>query len=164
MTNEEILNLRKKFNKIKNEIEILKSNLEAMKYLEEENVQINLSDDDLIKIIALHYKSRETEPNIYVYMGMYRYNKDYDTFDLIENSYEKMEEDYLVYYSLFDICLKIKKTLKEKNDFERDKIIINLKNPSFNEYYHLRYLYFKELISGLSEEETLQKVKEKYIN
>lgn len=161
-TDEKILELRTKFNNIKKELELLKSNQEVVDYIKNEDIAFKLDDDDIIKMIATNYKNHENQCNIYIYMGSYRYDEIRDTFELIENNSD-IEGHYLLYYNLLNEAIRIKVDLSEKEDFEKNKIIIKLKNPNLEEYRNLKNLYFKELIYGSTEEETLVKVKEKYM-
>ena len=160
---EKIEELKTKFNNIKKELKLLNSNPEVIKYKESKNIAFQLEDDDIIKMIATNYKNYENECNIYVCMGSYKYDDFNDTFELIESDCEKIDGDYVLYYNLLNECIRIKISSNEKENFEKDKIIIRLKKPNLEEYHNLRNLYFKELIYGSSEEETLQKVKEKYM-
>lgn len=183
MTNEELAKIRKKFKdlqenrtkflKVSRELELLEENPIVKEYLKLFAFFDDMSgydfdektDDDLL-VMALHYVSINETNNIYVCVGTFQNNYEYDiehgSTDYRVNK-DDPDADYRIYRNLEQETDEIKEIIDNCEKFEQGHIVIYPRCPQTNT--HLCERYYQKLRTEFlrtsvyeSQEKALQKV------
>ena len=114
--------------------------------------QIKKTDEEIISSFysKYTYRIKENETNkIFVYLGTYKYSKDYDICHYtpdIQVDYDSDKADYRLYQDLEDSSSKLI-PIKQCEQFEKENIII-IPNTRYRrkEYYDIRQEFFIKAI------------------
>lgn len=160
-TYNDIINKKKELIKIKDELmklDKVKTIEKCLQVIEKEERKIP-TDDEILRYSFYNIEKEESICNIYVFMGVYRRNKN-KQFDDKVTDYNKA--DYFIYQNIEKMFSGKVVYQNEQKDFERENIIIKIDEDKDvrEQFYRLQNIYFMEFIKdeNISYEKVLRKL------